>query len=60
VARSLWRQRGNLIAAASSAIQRMQKTLTEMNVQLSTVLSDLSGVSGTKIIRAILAGERDP
>jgi transposase len=60
VARSLWRQRGNLIAAASSAIQRMQKVLTEMNIQLSTVLSDLSGVSGMKILHAILAGERDP
>jgi transposase len=60
VARSLWRQRGNLTAAASSAIQRMQKVLTEMNIQLSTVLSDLSGISGMKIIRAILAGERDP
>jgi hypothetical protein len=60
VSRSLWRQRGNLIAAASSAIQRMQKVLTEMNVQLSTVLSDLSGVSGMKILHAILAGERDP
>src|SRR5580700_7738578 len=60
VARSLWRQRGNLVAAASSAIQRMQKVLTEMNIQLSTVLSDLSGVSGMKIIGAILEGERDP
>ena len=60
VARSLWRQRGNLTAAASSSIQRMQKVLTEMNVQLSTVLSDLSGVSGMKIIHAILAGNRDP
>lgn len=60
VARSLWRQRGNLTSAASSAIQRIQKVLTEMNIQLSTVLSDLSGVSGMKIIRAILAGERDP
>lgn len=60
VARSLWRQRGNLTAAASSAIQRMQKVLTEMNVQLSTVLSDLSGVSGMKILHAMLAGERDP
>jgi transposase len=59
-ARTLWRQRGNLVAAASSAIQRMQKVLTEMNVQLSNVLSDLSGVSGMKIIRAILGGERDP
>ena len=60
VSRNLWRQRGNLTAAASSAIQRMQKVLTEMNIQLGTVLSDLSGVSGMKIIRAILAGERNP
>jgi len=60
VARHIWRQRGQLTAAASSAIQRMQKVLTEMNIQLSTVLSDLSGVSGRKIIGAILSGERDP
>jgi hypothetical protein len=60
VARTLWRQRGNLVAEASSAIQRIQKTLIEMNVQLSSVLSDLSGVSGMKIIQAILEGERDP
>lgn len=60
VARTLWRHRGNLIAAASSSIQRMQKALVEMNVQLSTVLSDLSGVSGMTIIGAILQGERDP
>jgi len=60
VARSLWRQRGNLTAAASSSIQRMQKVLIEMNIQLSTVLSDLSGVSGMKMLREILAGERDP
>ena len=59
IARTLWRQRGNLVAEASSAIQRMQKVLTEMNVQLSNVLSDISGVSGMKIIGAILKGERD-
>jgi hypothetical protein len=59
-ARSLWRQRGLLTAEAASAIQRMQKVLTEMNIQLSTVLSDLSGVSGMKIIQAILDGDRDP
>jgi transposase len=58
-ARNLWRQRGNWTAAAASAMQRMQKVLTEMNIQLSTVLSDLSGVSGMQIMRAILAGERD-
>src|SRR6266480_224305 len=60
VARTLWRQRGNLVAEASSAIQRMQKALTEMNVQLSNVLSDISGVSGMSMIDAILDGERDP
>jgi transposase len=60
IARTLWRQRGNLVAEASSTIQRMQKVLTEMNVQLSNVLSDLSGVSGMKIIGAILEGARDP
>lgn len=60
IVRTLWRQRGNLVAEASSTIQRMQKALTEMNVQLSNVLSDLSGVSGMKIIGAILDGERDP
>jgi hypothetical protein len=41
-------------------IQRIKKVLTEMNVQLSNVLSDLSGVSGMKIIGAILKGQRDP
>jgi len=50
IARTLWRQRSNLVAEASSVIQRMQKVLTEMNVQLSNVLSDLSGLSGMKII----------
>jgi transposase len=60
VARTLWRHRGDLVAEAGSVIQRMQKVLTEMNVQLSNVLSDLSGVSGMNIIRAILEGERDP
>jgi transposase len=57
---TLWRQRGNLVADASSTIQRMQKALIEMNVQLSSVLSDISGVSGMSIIGAILKGARDP
>lgn len=57
--RTLWRHRGGLVAQASSAIQRMQKVLVEMNIQLSNVLSDLSGVSGMAILRAMLAGERD-
>src|SRR5438876_11943396 len=60
VARALWRQRGNLVADASSTILRMQKVLIEMNIQLSNVLSDISGVSGMRMIGAILEGERDP
>jgi transposase len=60
IARALWRQRGNLVADASSAIQRMQKALIEMNIQLTSVLTDISGVSGMTIIGAILKGERDP
>ena len=60
IARSLWRHRGNLTTEAGTAVQRMQKALTEMNVQLSNVLSDISGVSGMRIIAAILEGERDP
>jgi len=59
-ARTLWRHRGGLVAQASSSIQRMQKALIEMNIQLSTVLSDLSGVSGMRILEAILEGQRDP
>ena len=60
IARTLWRHRGNLVAEASSAIQRLQKALIEMNVQLSNVLSDLSGVSGMAIVHAIREGERHP
>jgi transposase len=59
-ARTLWRHRGGLVAQASSAIQRMQKALIEMNIQLPNVLSDLSGVSGMTIVDAILEGQRDP
>ena len=60
IARTLWRRRGHLVAEASSVVQRMQKVWTEMNMQLSNVLSDISGVSGMKIIQAILDGARDP
>jgi transposase len=59
ITRTLWRQRGGLAEQARSTIQRIQKVLTEMNVQLSNVLSDVSGVSGMAIIHGILKGERD-
>ena len=58
--RNYWRQRNDLVRSAARYIQRMQKVLTQMNVQLANVISDLSGVTGQEIIKAILAGERDP
>lgn len=60
VMRTLWRQRHQHIADAAQCIQRMQKALTQMNIQLANVISDLSGTTGQAIVRAILAGERDP
>jgi hypothetical protein len=60
ILRTYWRQRGDHIQAISMSIQRMQKALTQMNVQLANVISDLSGVTGQRIVRAILAGNRDP
>jgi transposase len=60
VLRTYLRQRENLVAASSTCIQHMQKTLTQMNVQLANVISDISGVTGMAILRAIVSGERDP
>src|SRR5947208_10735018 len=60
VLRTYLRQRENHVAAASKCIQHMQKTLTQMNVQLANVISDISGATGVAILRAIVAGERDP
>jgi len=60
VVRTFWRQRGDHVQAVSTCIQRMQKALTQMNIQLANVISDLSGWTGQRIVRAILAGERDP
>jgi hypothetical protein len=60
VTRTYWRQRADHVHAISSCIQRMQKALTQMNIQLANVISDLSGWTGMRIVRAILAGERDP
>jgi transposase len=58
--RNYWRQRNDLVRSAGRHIQRMQKALTQMNVQLANAISDISGVTGQAIIKAILAGERDP
>jgi transposase len=59
VLRSLWRQRGMLLKSQRRHVQHMQKALTQMNIQLSNVISDVVGETGQKILRAIVAGERD-
>jgi transposase len=58
--RSYVRQRANLVRLSAQHVQRMQKALELMNLKLTTVLGDVTGVTGLKIIRAILAGVRDP
>jgi len=58
--RTLWRQRMQLVSDAASCTQRMQKALTQMNVQLANVISDITGVSGMAILAAIEKGERNP
>jgi transposase len=60
VMRALWRQRQQHIGDAARHIQHMQKALTQMNLQLSNVISDLSGWTGQAIIQSILQGERNP
>jgi len=58
--RAYVRQRERLLEYAASHIQHMQKALMEMNLQLHHVVADITGTTGLRIIRAILAGERDP
>src|SRR5499427_4666745 len=58
--RTYWRQRAEHVAGVSTCIPRMQKALTQMNLQLANVISDLSGVTGQAVVRAIVSGERNP
>lgn len=58
--RGYWRQRAQLVELCSQQIQRMQKSLEQMNLQLHKVLSDITGVTGMNIIRSIVDGERNP
>lgn len=60
VLRAYLRQRALLVKCAATHIQHMQKALQQMNLLLHTVVSDITGLTGMKIIRAILAGERNP
>lgn len=58
--RAYLRHRAELIKHRAAHIQHMQKALQQMNVQLTQVVSDITGVTGLAIIRAIVAGERNP
>jgi len=58
--RSLTRHRDDLVQMASQHIQHMHKALTQMNVQIQHVISDITGVTGLAIVDAILGGLRDP
>lgn len=57
--RTYVRQRDDLVRDAAQEIQRMQKSMTEMNIQLQNVISDISGTTGMAIIRAIVSGTRN-
>lgn len=58
--RSLWRHRSSLIQMAAEHVLHMQKALDQMNLQIHRVLNDITGMSGLRILDAILTGERDP
>lgn len=58
--RGFHRQRQMQIRYAASHVQHMQKALEQMNVKLTEVLADITGLTGRRIIAAILEGERDP
>src|SRR4029077_7801935 len=58
--RAYLRQRANLVRSASRHVQHMQKALEQMNLKLTEVLSDITGLTGRTILRAILRGTRAP
>ena len=58
--RSVLREKDNLTAMRTQAIQQMQKSLDQMNIRVHHAVSDIDGVTGTAIIKAIVEGERDP
>jgi transposase len=58
--RSILRHRDGLVDGAARCVNQLHKALTQMNIQLQHVISDLTGVTGLAILEAILGGERDP
>ena len=57
--RSMMRHRNDLVEMRNQHVQHVQKALTQMNVQLHNVISDVMGLTGLRILDAIVAGERD-
>jgi transposase len=57
--RAVWRHRDMLLSYQASHVQHLQKALTQMNIQLHHVITDIMGTTGQAIVRAIVAGERD-
>jgi transposase len=60
ILRRYLRHRETLVQEVATCMQRIQKSLTEMNLQLANVISDISGTTGLRILRAIVEGEQDP
>lgn len=58
--RTLVRDKGTLVAERGDWVRRMQKSLDQMNVRVHRAVADLDGATGMAILRAIVAGERDP
>ncbi len=58
--RTLMRTRKQLVREQTRHVQRIQKTLTEANIRLDSVISDIMGASGRRMIEAMIAGQRDP
>jgi hypothetical protein len=58
--RTMLRHRSELVMAATQHVQHMHKALTQMNLQIHHVISDITGATGLAIVDAILAGQRDP
>lgn len=58
--RTLMRTRKQLVREQSSHVQRIQKTLTEANIRMDSVISDIMGLNGRRVIEAMIAGQRDP
>src|SRR5215472_15117716 len=59
ILRTLVRDKANLVAESADWLRRMQKSLDQMNVRLHRAVSDIDGVTGMAILRAIVGGERD-